>query len=112
MYDFYKPIGYTIKPVGDNPTYPKEDKYRIGLYLSLACNAAKFNTYYVLSQKGRVVTRTEVSPFSVERHWDPVVRKLINTFDSKTKRRWKLDNDADVQKAAPTFPEFDTNLVP
>ena len=51
-------------------------------------------------------------PFSAERLWDPVIRKHIETFDSKINRRWKIDAEADVQQAAHTFPEFDPDLVP
>ena len=29
MHDFYDPVEYILKPAGDNPTYPKEDKYQI-----------------------------------------------------------------------------------
>ena len=49
--------------------------------------------------------------FSAERLKEPVVRKRIKTFDSKIKRRQKLDEEADAQKAAPTIPLFDPNLV-
>ena len=112
MHDLYDPVKYTLKPTGENPTYPKEDKDQIGQYLSLSCNAAKVNAYYVLTQPDRVVTRMDVRPFSAERLWDPFVQKRIENFDSEIKRHWDLDDKADVQQAAPTFPEFYPNLMP
>ena len=50
MHDFYYPVEYTIKPDGDNPTYPKEYNDQIVNYLDLSHNAAKVNAYYVLTQ--------------------------------------------------------------
>ena len=84
MNGFYDPFKYTLKADGENTTYPKEKKDQSGRYLGLACNAAEFNAYYVLTQQGRVVTRTDVRPFSVERLWYPVFQKRIKFFDKKT----------------------------
>ena len=50
--------------------------------------------------------------FSADHLQDPILRKHINTFDREIKRRWKIDDKASVQKAAPTFPAFYPNLVP
>ena len=50
--------------------------------------------------------------FSAECLQDPFVRKRIKNFDSEIKRRWKLDDEANVQQSAHTFPSFDPNIVP
>ena len=49
--------------------------------------------------------------FSAERLWDPAVQNSIEFFDRKIKRRWELDDEADIQQAVPTFPVFDPDLV-
>ena len=41
MHDFYDVAKYTLKPAGENPTYPKEDKGKNLQYLSLARNVAE-----------------------------------------------------------------------
>ena len=41
MHDFYDPVKYTLKPVRENKTNPKEDKDQNGRYLGLGRNAAK-----------------------------------------------------------------------
>ena len=112
IHDLYNPVKYNIRTSRENKTYPKEDKDQNLRYLGLACNAAKVNAYYVLTQQGRVVNRMHVNPFSVERLPDPAVQNRIKTFDSVIKRHWKIDDEADIHQAPPTFPEFDPNLVP
>ena len=112
MHDFYDLFKYNLKTAGENLTHPKEDKDQIGRYLSLARNAAKVNTYFFLTRHGCVVTMTDVPPLSVERLQDPVVLKLIDTFNREIKCRWKLNDDADVQQAAPTFPVYESDQVP
>ena len=44
MHDLYDLVEYIINPAGENTNYPKENKDQILQYLSLARNAAKFNT--------------------------------------------------------------------
>ena len=112
MNEFYDPVEYILKPAGENMTYPKEDKDQIVQYLGIARNTAEVNAYYVLTQQVRVVTRTDLRPFSMERFLDPVAQNFIDTFNSKIKCLWKLDDEADVKHAAPTFPEFYHDLVP
>ena len=51
-------------------------------------------------------------PFSSERLRYPVFRNRIQDFDREIRRRWNLNDDADVQQATHTFPAFDPNLVP
>ena len=111
-HDFYDPVKFTPKTTGDNPTYLKENKDQIGRYLGLASNAPEVNAYYFLTQQGRVITRTDVRPFYVERLWYPVVQKHIDTFSREIKRHRKLDDKAEVQQDAPTFPTFDLDVVP
>ena len=65
MHNFYYSVEYTLKPAGDNPMYPKEEKNQNVLYLVLTHNDATVNANYVLTQQGRVVIRTGVRPFSV-----------------------------------------------
>ena len=112
MHDLYDLVEYTTNPSGKNSTYLEEYNNQIKKCFDIARNAAKVNAYYFLTQQGRVVTWTGVRLFFVERLQVPVVRKRINTFDIKIKCGWKIDDEADVQQAAPTFLAFDSDLVP
>ena len=112
IHDLFDTVEYTLNPVGENPTYLKENKDQNGQYLGLARNTAKFNTYYSLTEQGRVITRTDARLFSAECLRDPVIKNCINTFNGKIKRPRKLNDEDDVQKAAPNLPAFDTDIVP
>ena len=50
--------------------------------------------------------------FSDECLREPVVQKRINNIDRKFKHCWKLDDEANVEQAAPTFQSFDPDIVP
>ena len=112
VHDLYDPFGYIIKTARENLIYLKKDKVQIGIYLDLSRNPAEINAYYVLNQQGCIITRTDLRPFSADIIWGPIFRNHIETFDRKIKCCWKLDDETDIQQAAPTFPAFDTNLLP
>ena len=96
IHDFYDTVEYTIKPTRENPTYPKKYKDQNGQYLGPTINASEVNASYVLTKQVSVITRTYVRLLSAERLQDPVVWKRIANFDSKIKRLWKLNDEADV----------------
>ena len=50
MHDFYDSVKYTLKTARENPTYPKEDKKKIGRYLGLSHNSSEVNAYYVVTK--------------------------------------------------------------
>ena len=63
------------------PTQPHDSQRQLGRYLGASYDVGEAMSCKILTEKGKIVSRTSVAPLTVEHRNDPAVHKQVESYD-------------------------------